>query len=347
MCMAGLPRDRRATGARNGCKISYGWTICLASMTGGLYRAGEGAHNRLMQRASAPELPGFIESMLPRGVERYHAQVGEHRMHVMEVGRGRPVLLLHGNPTWGFLYRKVATLLEGEPFRLIMPDLIGLGFSDKPRSLDAHRLDAHGGWIGELIDGLELDGLIFVGQDWGGPIGLRALCDRAERVAGLVLMNTVAGPPRENFKPTAFHRFSRMPVVSDAVFRVAGFPQNALMLAQAERSSMRGPVSRAYRYPLRRMRDRAAPLALARMVPDSMAHPSIPALQRCQELVDRFDGPCALVWGTRDPILGRVVSWMQKLMPQAEVTLTEAGHFLQEEVPGDIAAAIRGVAERS
>lgn len=297
-----------------------------------------------MDKLPAPPLPPWLDRMLP--FERYAVRVGPYRMHVMESGHGRPVLLLHGNPTWGFLYRKVAAQLEGEPLRLIMPDLIGLGLSDKPRRAREHVLERHAGWVGALIDALDLRELVFVGQDWGGPIGLRALADRRERLAGLVLLNTVIGPPRPGFRPTAFHRFARLPIVSDLAFRVAGFPQIALHLAQGDRHSIRGEVARAYRYPLRHVRDRVAPLALARMVPDSQHHPSIAGLRVCQELVERFDGPAAIVWGDRDPVLGRVRRHVERSLPNARVTVTAAGHFLQEEVPTAIAAAIRHVATR-
>jgi haloalkane dehalogenase len=267
-------------------------------------------------------------------------------MHVMEAGEGRPVLMLHGNPTWGFLYRKVVQELSGEPLRLIMPDLIGLGLSDKPRDAAEHQLDHHADWLGELVDGLGLEGVVFVGQDWGGPIGLCALEKRRERLAGLVILNTVVGPPRPGFRPTAFHRFSQMPVLSDLAFRGLGFPETALWIAQGDKSSIRGKVARAYRYPLRRFRDRVAPLALARMVPDSLGHPSVPALERCQALVESFKGPAAIVWGDRDPVLGRVRRRVERLLPDAPVTLTQAGHFLQEEVPAEIARAVRDVASR-
>ncbi len=282
--------------------------------------------------------------MLPAGVTRYAARVGEHRMHVMELGEGRPVLMMHGNPTWGFLYRKVARALLGERLRLIIPDLIGLGWSDKPRSLDAHTIAAHSSWLGGLIDGLELDDMILVAQDWGGPIGLHAASTRAERIAGLVLLNTVIGPPKPGFKPTLFHRLSQMPGVSDALFRLGGFPQNLLAIAQGDRRSIAGKVARAYRYPLRRLRDRAAPLALARMVPSSLEHPSIASLEQCREFVAGFQGPAAIVWGDRDPILGRLRRRTEAALPQATVTATSAGHFLQEEVPDEIATAIRTVA---
>ncbi len=165
-------------------------------------------------------------------------------------------------------------------------------------------------------------------------------------MAGLVLANTVIGPPRPGFRPTAFHRFARLPVVSDVVFRVAGFPQNAMAWAQGDERSITGDVARAYRWPLRHLADRVAPLALARMVPDSDSHPSVAALRRCQELVEAFAGPMALVWGDRDPILGRVRSFLERHLPAAPVTRTRAGHFLPEEVPDELAAAVRDVTRR-
>ena len=308
-----------------------------------------------LERLPPPELPAWLERMVP--FERFRVRVDGRHLHVMVAGpeRAPPVLLLHGNPTWGFLWRKVAAELLPEPgrlaLRLVMPDLVGLGFSDKPRQAAVHTLEDHARWIGALIDGLVLAGgrerLVFVGHDWGGPIGLRALADRREILAGLVLLNTVASPPRPGFEATAFHRFARMPVVSTFGFRVLGFPQRALHLAQGDRSSIGGEVARAYRYPLRGWSRNAAPLALARMVPDSFEHPSIPGLERCRELVEGFGGPAAIVWGDRDPVLGRVRGWMEKLLPRAEVTRTGAGHFLQEEVPGEIAAAIGTVAQRA
>jgi haloalkane dehalogenase len=266
----------------------------------------------------------------------------------MEGGRpdGRPVLLLHGNPTWGFLWRKVAHGLGDADVRLVMPDLLGLGLSDKPRDFAVHTLEHHGALMRELIERLDLRDLVFVGQDWGGPIGLRALADVPDRLAGLVILNTVVGPPRPGFRPTWFHRLARLPLVSDTLFRGLGFPQVALWIAQGDRTSIRGDVARAYRWPLRGLASNAAPLALARMVPDSLAHESIAPLERCQRVVEGFRGPAAIVWGDRDPVLGTVRSWIEKLLPRATVTRTRAGHFLQEEVPEAIAAAIRDVAGR-
>ena len=247
------------------------------------------------ERQPAPSLPSWLERLAP--FERSCMEIEGHRLHWMETGRGRPVLLLHGNPTWSFLWRKVGTALAGEPLRLVMPDLVGFGLSSKPRDPSFHQLDTHARILGEFIDALDLHGLVFVGQDWGGPIGLLALADRRERVTGLVLLNTIADPPREGTRRTLFHRFSRWPLVSDVAFRLLGFPMNVLARVQGDPRSIRGEVARAYRWPLRRVVDRVAPLALARMVPDSADHPSMEGLRRCRSLLQTFSGPSAIVFG--------------------------------------------------
>jgi haloalkane dehalogenase len=284
--------------------------------------------------------------MLP--FRRYCLQVHAHRMHVMESGPedGRPLLLLHGNPTWGFLWRKVALALSGLPLRVVMPDLVGLGLSDKPTDPAVHTLEFHGAQVAGLIEQLNVRSLVFVGQDWGGPMGTVALASLAPRVSleGLVVLNTVLGPPRRGFRATAFHRFARVPFVADAAFRVGQFPQATLWMAQGDRRSIWGDVARAYRWPLRRFADRVAPLALARMVPHAEDHPSIGALRKSEAFVQAFKGPAEIVWGDKDPVLARARRRIEHLLPQAKVTLTNAGHFLQEEVPLDLAAAIGRVA---
>lgn len=294
-----------------------------------------------------PEMPGWLTRMFPPGMRRRMVDVGGANMHVMEWGPegARPIFMIHGNPSWGFLYRKVVAALSSDGFRLVVPDLIGLGLSDKPRDPRAHSIEAHGAWLGALVDRLDLRDLVFVGQDWGGPIGLHALGTRLGRVAAMVILNTVPGPPREGFRATSFHAFAQSRA-ADLVFRL-GFPQNAMTFAQGDKTSILGRTARAYRWPLRRLRDRVAPLALARMVPDSMDHPSIAALRVCQDAVTSFSGPIAVVWGDRDPVLGSVVRHIARLLPHTTMTRTSAGHFLQEEVPEEIAAAVRDVVRRA
>jgi haloalkane dehalogenase len=293
--------------------------------------------------------------MLP--FERACVEIEGRRLHWMESGTGRPVLLLHGNPTWSFLWRKVAAALAGEPLRLVMPDLVGFGLSDKPRDASLHQLRTHARLVGTFVEALGLDGLVLVAHDWGGPIGLLALADRPQRAAGLVLMNTIADPPREGARPTAFHRFARWPVVSDVAFRLFGYPLGVLARTQGDPRSISGDVARAYRWPFERIADRTGPLALARVGGELLGAPpwiaaaspdcsTIAGMRRCRAFLETFPGPSAIVWGERDPILGRRLARLESLLPRARVTRTRAGHFLQEEVPDEIAAAVREVATR-
>ena len=117
-------------------------------------------------------------------------------------------------------------------------------------------------------------------------------------------------------------------------------------LAQGDKSSISGNVARAYRYPFRRIGDRVAPLATARMAVDRMGHPSIPAYDECAAFVRSFEGPKAIVWGRRDPVIARALKRTKALLGNPPVTETQAGHFLQEEVPEEIAAAVIDVSVR-
>ena len=156
-------------------------------------------------------------------------------------------------------------------------------------------------------------------------------------------MNTSLTPPKPGFKPTAFHRMFGTQLGAFAT-RYLGLPQRALGLVQGDRKSISGPVSKAYTYPLDRKRGNDAVFALVRMVPDSMEHPSVRLLEEVADFMRSFEGAAAIVWGDRDPVLGRLRRRHERLLPHAIVTTTEAGHFLQEEVPGEIAEAIREVA---
>lgn len=297
-------------------------------------------------------LPDWIAAQLPPGVHHHDVDVVGAQMHAMVWGpaTGHTVVLVHGNPTWGFLWREVVRAIRAQPggdtLRLVVPDLVGLGLSTKPDAA-AHTLPHHGAWLGALLDRLAPGPFVLVAQDWGGPIGLHAAASRRARLRGLVLGNTAIGPPAPSFKPTLFHRLAQMPIVSDMLFKVLGFPLGLLHTSQGDRTTIRGDVARAYRWPLRRLADRTAPLALARMVPDSQHHPSIAPLTTCEQVFRDAQVPIALVWGTKDPILGRVIGHIARLRPDATVTRTDAGHFLQEEVPDELAAAVLGVAARA
>ncbi len=300
-----------------------------------------------------PSLPDWIEAQLPAGVRRQIVNVDGQRVHVMEWGPpdGRPVVMLHGNPTWSFLWRKVVAEIRrspgGDALRLVAPDLVGLGLSSRP-SAEAHTLANHARWIGAAIDQLVPGPLVLVAQDWGGPIGLCAMAARRDRLRGLVLGNTAVSPPAPTFKSTTFHRLARLPVVSNVLFEWLGFPLGVLHLSQGDRASIRGDVARAYRWPLAKRAERAAPLALARMVPnDPERHPSIAQLRGSDALFRSLDAPIRIVWGTRDPVLGRIINHLERIRPDAGIERTGAGHFLQEEVPEQLAKAVLEVVDRA
>lgn len=290
-----------------------------------------------------PRLPRFIAKMLP--FDRRVVDVNSHSIHTIDHGSGRTVLLLHGNPTWSFLWRKVIADLDPASFRCVAPDLPGFGLSTKPRTMAAHSLELHASAIAALVERLDLREVIVVGQDWGGPIAACVAARMPERFVGVVLANTGVLLP-ERFRGTPFHRFARLPIVSDVTFRWLGLPLAAMDLAQGDRKSIHGKVKLAYMWPLRHMRDRSAVLALARMVPDGPNHRSVPALRQGDAWLRTFEGPVSLVWGERDPILGRALRHHTSALPNAHVTRTSAGHFLQEEVPDALAAAIRDVDRR-
>jgi pimeloyl-ACP methyl ester carboxylesterase len=303
----------------------------------------------MVVRVTTEALPDWIEAQLPSGMRRQIVDAGDQRIHVMEWGPadGQTVVLLHGNPTWGFLWRKVVAAIRARPggdrLRLVVPDIVGLGLSSKP-ARSAHSLRNHATWMGEAIDRVAPGPLVLVAQDWGGPIGMLAMAPRRARLRGVVLGNTAVSPPAPSFKPTPFHRLAQTPVISNLLFERLGFPLGFLHLSQGDRSTIRGDVARAYRWPLAKRADRAAPLALARMVPNHFErHPSIPQFKEIDALFRELQVPIHLVWGTRDPILGRVINHLERTRPDATVVRTQAGHFLQEEVPEPLADAVMAV----
>jgi haloalkane dehalogenase len=291
---------------------------------------------------SAPAVPPWLEEQLSFK-RRAFADSG-HTIHFIDEGDGPPALLQHGNPTWCYLWRKVIPILVERGVRVIAPDLVGLGLSSKPRKLATHTLDFHANRISALVEALDLRNLTVVGQDWGGPIAAVTAARNRQRIHGAVFANTAIRVPTKPPRVTAFHRFSRAPLVSDLAFRVLNYPVKKMHLVQGDPSSIGSEERRAYEYPLRRYRDRAAPLALARLVPNDLESPVYDALREVQDWARSLAGDVRLVWGMKDPILGRSIHATKKLFPNAEVVETGAGHFLQEEVPDVLAEAILDVA---
>jgi pimeloyl-ACP methyl ester carboxylesterase len=299
-----------------------------------------------MDERTPPALPPWLEATMP--FSRRVAVIDGAAVHFVDHGEGPATLLVHGNPAWSFLWRKVIRALPGQ--RAIAPDLVGFGLSDKPRSLRWHTVERHVQTLIALVDGLGYPGSWLVaGQDWGGPIGLGVArhLDARGKLAGLLLGNTAVLPPRRPVRATSFHQFSHLPLISELAFVGLGFPVPWMSGVQAEPGSIGRLERRAYRHPFRRWRDRAGPLALARMVPHRDGHPSVPLLDEIGNWALSYRGPVSLVWGRRDPILARALRRHQQAWPHATVREVEAGHFLQEEVPEVLAEELLALRERA
>ncbi len=288
-------------------------------------------------------LPDYVASALPREVKSYLVEVEPGiKVHMLELGEGYPVYMQHGNPTNGLLYRKVAAELPADQFRMIMPTMVGLGFSSKvPAS--QHTLDNHIRWMKAALDQIGVDELIYVGQDWGGPIGMGVLARSPGKLNGAVVMNTGFIAPTEERALSSAHAMANRPLVGEAVIEGIGGIWRSLPDVQGDPASMPDDVVALYQRPIMDSGNAKAPLALMRMVPTGPDHPSAEQMREIQNYVATLDVPAALVWGMQDPILAQGLEPMKTQFPNATVTETEAGHFLQEEVPVEIAQAVLSI----
>lgn len=288
-------------------------------------------------------LPDYADAALPRGYKSYLIEVEPGiKVHVIEAGTGTPVYLQHGNPTNAMLYRKVWQALPTDRMRLIMPTLVGLGFSSKvPAS--AHRLENHVRWMRAALSRIDPGELVYVGQDWGGAVGLGALMRSPGLLKGMVLLNTGFSAPKEQMALSRPHAIAATPIIGEILLEKVVSVFDRLHKVQGEPSSIPPEVAALYARPLRASGNVKAPLALMRMVLTGPDHRSAKPLREIEAYAASLDVPTEIEWGMRDPILARLLPKMIALYPKARVTETEAGHFLQEEVPEQIAAAITRV----
>jgi haloalkane dehalogenase len=291
-------------------------------------------------------LPDYAAKYVTGEYKSYFVEVEPGiKIHVLEVGSGFPVFLQHGNPTSGFLYRKVAKELPTDRLRVIMPTLVGLGFSSKvPAS--QHTLDNHMRWMNSVLVQLKLKELVYVGQDWGGPVGMGALALSPDLIKGAVLLNTGFNAPTEKMDLSPAHARVKTPVVGELILEVFVSIFDQLPRMQGDPSSIPADVVELYGRPVVESGNAKAPLAMMRMVTDGPDHPSAEQMRFIESYVQGLDIPAEIVWGMNDPILGKGLQNMKQNFPGAPVTETQAGHFLQEEVPGQISAALLRVIDQ-
>ena len=262
-------------------------------------------------------------------------------MHIMEKGEGKPIVMVHGNPMWGYLYKKVLDGLD-DSRKCIIPDLIGFGFSEKI-TLHEHSLEAHSKWMAKFFKSIKEERIGLVVHDWGGMIGIAGAMKAGKKIDGLVVMNTAITAPKDGFKPTWFHNLSQVPLISSVLFRGLNFPLSFLNHFAHVPGSFDSQTMKAYKYPFRKLKDNSGPLALARMVPNSMQHPSIPLEKEIEAYLQSYTGPAQIVWGMNDPVMWKLRRRTSRLLPQAKIVKTQAGHFVQEETPQEVIEAINEV----
>jgi haloalkane dehalogenase len=307
---------------------------------------GEGTVSLSAGTFEAVTLPDYAASYLSDDYKSYFIEVEPGiKVHVLEVGSGYPVFLMHGNPTSGFLYRKVAEDLPKDRLRLIMPTLVGLGFSSKV-PVSQHTLDNHIRWMNAVLTKLQLTELVYAGQDWGGAVGLGALARSPGLVEGAVILNTAFNAPKEAGSLSRAHDIAKTPVIGELVFEGLVSLFDRLHEAQGDPDSMPADVRALYGRPVLESGNAKAPLAMMRMVPYSPDQPSSTQLREIERYVQELDIPVEIVWGLNDPVLARALPAMKRNFPNAPVTETQAGHFLQEEVPAEIAAALLRVVDQ-
>lgn len=304
---------------------------------------GEGSIAIGSKTFEAFPLPDYAAASINTEYKSYFIEVEPGvKIHVLEIGAGYPIYMQHGNPTSGLLYRKVAEKLPTDQVRLIMPTMVGLGFSTKVPARQ-HTLDNHARWMNAALEQMDLDGVVYVGQDWGGPVGMGALALSPRMLDGVVVLNTGWTAPKEKRDISRAHALVKTPIVGEILLEVFVSIFDRLHETQGDPASFPKQVADLYGRPVRESGNQKAPLALMRMVPDSPDHPSTAPLRGIEAYVETLDVPAEIVWGMRDPIFAASLPTMRRYFPAAAVTETEAGHFLQEEVPDVIAAAVMRV----
>lgn len=263
-------------------------------------------------------------------------EVGGHRVHVVDHGTGPTLLLLHGNPTWSFVWRGVITELAPD-HRCVAPDLPGFGLSQAPAGFDG-RAESIADVLAELVVAMDLRDVVLVVQDWGGPIGLDLAQRMPDRFRGLVIGNTWAWPVTGD---PHFERFSALlgGRVGAWLIRRLNLVVRGLIPAGHRRRRPTRAEMRHYRHALGTPARRQASAVLPREIVAAA-----PFLARVEAgLAALRTLPALLVWADRDIAFRRteLERWRRELPGARTVELPGAGHYLQSDAPQELAAAVR------
>lgn len=289
------------------------------------------------------DLPDF--GFAPHYLHVEDAALGSLRMHYLDEGADvhGVVLMLHGEPSWSFLYRKLVAPVAAAGWRVVVPDHVGFGRSDKPVDRAAFSADGFVGWLRQFVERLRLNRIVLVCQDWGGPIGLRLLGERPDLFAGVLATNTLlptAEPPPHGVADWPG------PIVTPwiALCRTSDDLPVSEIVAATCVTRPAAAVLAAYDAPFPDASYKAAALAITTLIPVDADAPGIAANRAAWAVLERFDRPFATAFSDADPATAAWEAVFRARVPGAacapHVRIGPAGHFVQEEQGEALADAL-------
>jgi len=254
-----------------------------------------------------------------------YREVDGLRLAHLDEGEGAPVVFIHGEPTWSFLWRKVIPPVRDAGFRCIAPDLAGFGASDKPTDVGWYSYDRHVALAQTLLEDLDLRGATMVVHDWGGPIGLRLAVEHPERIERLVILDTGLFTGRQRMTD-AWIRFH------DFVVRTEDLPIG-LLVRGACKTDPGDEVIAGYEAPFPDAASKAGARAFPQLIPQSPDAPGAAAGQRVQEALREDKRPTLMLWADSDFILPLSVAerFAEAIGRPPPRPIPDASHFLQED----------------
>jgi haloalkane dehalogenase len=256
--------------------------------------------------------------------QQYREVDGLRLAHIDE-GEGAPVIFMHGEPTWSFLWRKVIPPVRDAGFRCVAPDLAGFGGSDKPTDIGWYSYDRHSELAASLLEDLDLRGATIVVHDWGGPIGLRLAVEHAERIERIVILDTglFTGHQRMTDAWTAFRDF---------VERTEDLPIGFLVRGACKHDPGDDVIA-AYDAPYPDAASKAGARAFPLLIPRAPDEPGAAAGQRVQDSLREDKRPKLVLWADSDPILPPHVGvrFAEAVGAPPPRPIEDASHFLQED----------------
>ena len=276
-----------------------------------------------------------FEDLADYNFEPHYTNVDGLRMHYVDEGRedGEPVLLLHGEPSWSYLYRYMIPPLTAAGLRVVAPDLVGFGKSDKPADKSDYTYARHVGWMQAFIESLDLSCITLFCQDWGSLIGLRVAAENEPRFARIVLANGGL-PTGDQTMPDAFMKWRAFALHSPY------FPIGKI-IQKGTTTNLRTEVVAAYDAPFPSRKFKAGARMFPALVPVRPDDPASDANRRAWEVFGGWEKPFLTAFSDKDPITRGGDRVWQKHVPgargQHHVTIDDAGHFLQEDKGEELA----------